>query len=53
MTKEKHYFNSMHSVEKVLGVDRGLVRRICEGEYGYRRSRSKMDDYYYTFEYIN
>lgn len=52
-TAEEHYFPSLYLVEKNLGEGRGLVRRICMGEYGCKSGRSKFDDYYYRFEYLD
>lgn len=53
MTGEVHYFPSMYFVEKDLGVCQSTVKKVCDREYYYKSGRSKMDDYYYTFEYMN
>lgn len=53
MTKGEHYFPSLYSVEKELGVNCGIVKMVCEGTNYCKSGRSKFDDYKYTFEYIN
>lgn len=52
-TEEAHYCPSLYSVQKELGVSVGLVQKICVREYGRKSGRSKYDDYYYTFEYVD
>ena len=53
MTDEVHYFPSMYSVQVELGVSTGVVKKNCDREYGYKRGRSKVDGYWYSFEYLN
>ena len=33
-TNEPLYFNSMYAVNQHLGINQGIVKKICEGEYG-------------------
>lgn len=52
-TNEVHYFPSFYRIDKELGVDKGTVRRICEGIKYYKTAWSKFDDHYNTFEYVD
>ena len=51
-TKEVSYYNSMYAAEKHLGIDHSIVRRVCNGDYGWKSGRSKKDGKSYKFEYV-
>lgn len=52
-TQEVFYFNSMYSVQKELGINHDIVKMVCEGLDNCKSGRSKFDDYWYRFEYVN
>ena len=47
------FFNSLYSVNQHLSINTGIVKKVCEGWYGYKSGISKKDGHAYTFEYIN
>ena len=50
---EEHYFPSLYSVEKNLGVNCGILKMVCEGLNCCKSGRSKVDDYWDRSEYLN
>jgi len=44
-------FKSLSSVEKQLKINSGLVKLICDKEYGRKHAYSKLDGTKYSFEY--
>ena len=53
LTNEEVIYNSLYSVNKLLAINAGHVKMICEKEYKYCKSAtSKKDGQKYTFEYI-
>ena len=54
LTNEEVIYNSLYSVNKLLGINAGHVKMICEEKYIYCKSAtSKKDGQKYTFEYLN
>ena len=53
LTNEEVIYNSLYSVNKLLGINAGQVKMICEEKYIYCKSAtSKKDGQKYTFEYL-
>ena len=53
LTKEEVIYNSLYLVNKLLAINAGHVKMICEDKYKYCKSAtSKKDGQKYTFEYI-
>lgn len=53
ITNKEDIYNSLYSVNKLLGVNAGLVKMICENKHKYFKSAtSKKDGQKYTFEYL-
>ena len=53
LTNEENIFNSLYSVNKLLGINAGHVKMICEDNYKYCKSAtSKKDGQKYRFEYL-
>ena len=53
LTNEEVIYNSLYSVNKLLGINAGHVKMICEDKYIYCKSAtSKKDGQKYTFEYL-
>ena len=50
-TGDRHYFSSMSCAGKELGFVPKLIQEICENRR--RSTRSKFDDYWYRFEYLD
>lgn len=50
-TGECHYFPSMSRTSKELGIVPSSIQSVCEGIQ--QSARSKFDDYWYSFEYLN
>ena len=50
-TGERHYFPSMYRASKELGFVSKIVQDICEKRR--QSTRSKFDDYWYRFEYLD
>ena len=51
-TKAETNFNSLYSVSKMLGINSGQVKMICEGKNHCKTANSKVDGQKYTFRYI-
>ena len=51
-TKKETNFNSLYSVNKILGINAGQVSMICEGKNCQKKANSKVDGCKYTFHYI-
>lgn len=43
----------MYSIKKELGMNHVIVKMVCEGLDNCKSGRSKFDDYWYRFEYVN
>ena len=53
LTNEEVIYNSLYSVNKLLGINAGHVKMICEDKYIYCKSAtSKKDGQKYKFEYL-
>ena len=53
LTNEENIYNSLYSVNKLLGINAGHVKMICEDDYIYCKSAtSKKDGQKYRFEYL-
>ena len=53
LSNEEVIYNSLYSVNKLLGINAGHVKMICEEKYIYCKSAtSKKDGQKYTFEYL-
>ena len=50
-TGERHYFPSISGASKELGFVPSSIQSACEGIR--RSTRSKFDDYWYRFEYLD
>lgn len=50
-TSERHYFPRMIRAGKELGIEKRGIQYICERIR--RSTRSKFDDYWYRFEYLD
>ena len=50
---EEHSFPSLYSVQKNLGINHGVVKMVCEGLNCCKSGRSKFDDCWYRFEYLD
>ena len=50
---EETIFSSLYSVYKILGINAGQVKMICEGLNYYKSAASKKDGQKYTFSYLN
>ena len=53
LTNEEVIYNSLYSVNKLLGINAGQVKMICEGLNYCKSATSKKDGQKYTFEYLN
>ena len=51
-TTEVSYYKSMYAVQQHLGINVGIVKMVCESLNNCKSGKSKVDCYYYTFEYI-
>ena len=51
-TKAETNFNSLYSVNKMLGINSAQVSMICEGKNYCKTANSKVDGQKYTFHYI-
>ena len=52
LTNEEVIYNSLYSVNKLLGINAGQVKMICEGLNYCKSATSKKDGQKYTFEYL-
>ena len=52
-TNKEHYFPSLYSVQKNLGINCGIVKMVCEGVNCCKSGRSKFDDCWYRFECLD
>ena len=52
LTNEEVIYNSLYSVNKLLGINAGQVKMICEGLNYCKSATSKKDGNKYTFEYL-
>ena len=46
-------FKNLYNAEKQLKINNGLIKMICDKEYGRKYAFSKLDGSKYSFEYIN
>ena len=51
-TNEEVIYNSLYSVNKILAINAGQVKMICEGLNYCKSATSKKDGNRYTFEYV-
>ena len=51
-TKKETNFNSLYSAGKMLGINPGQVKMICDGQKYCKTANSKVDGCKYTFRYI-
>ena len=51
-TNEESIYNSLYSIYKILGINAGHVKMICEGKKYYKSAASKKDGQKYTFKYL-
>ena len=52
-SKEETNFKSLYSAGKMLGINSGQVKMICEGNNHCKTANSKVDGCKYTFRYLN
>ena len=52
VTNDVSYYNSMHSIQKHLCINAGIVKMVCEGLNNCKTGISKKDGQSYKFEYI-
>ena len=52
LTNEEVIYNSLYSVNKILAINAGQVKMICEGLNYCKSATSKKDGQKYTFEYL-
>lgn len=52
VTKKETNFNSLYSVSKMLGINSGQVKMICDGRKNIKTATSKINGQKYTFSYI-
>ena len=52
LTNEEVIYNSLYSVNKLLAINAGQVKMICEGMNYCKSATSKKDGQKYKFEYI-
>ena len=52
LTNEEIIYNSLYSVYKILSINAGQVKMICEGLNYCKSATSKKDGQKYKFEYI-
>ena len=52
-TKKETNFKSLYSAGKMLGINHGLVKNICEGKKYYKSATSKTNGQKYTFKYLS
>ena len=52
LTNEEVIYNSLYSVNKILAINAGQVKLICEGLNYCKSATSKKDGQKYTFEYL-
>lgn len=52
LTNEELIFNSLYSVNKLLNINAGQVKMICEGKNYCKTATSKKDGQKYRFEYL-
>ena len=43
----------MYAVQKFLGINAGIVKMVCDKKNHVKSGKSKIDQCFYTFEYIN
>ena len=53
ITKKETNFESLYSVGKMLGINNGLVKMICDGKKYYKTATSKVDGQKYSFRYLD
>ena len=51
-SKEETNFNSLYSVGKMLGINSGQVKMICDGRKNFKTATSKINGQKYTFGYL-
>ena len=52
LTKKETNFNSLYSVSKMLGINPGQVKMICDGQKYRKTATSKINGQKYSFSYI-
>ena len=52
-TKKETNFKSLYSAGKMLGINPGQVKMICDGQKYCKTATSKINDQKYTFKYLN
>ena len=52
-TKKETNFNSLYSAGKMLGINPGQVKMICDGQKYRKTATSKINGQKYTFKYLN
>ena len=52
-TGEIDYFHSTHSIERNLGINCGLIYMICTGKNNAKTAKCKINNNFYTFEYVD
>ena len=52
ITKAESNFKSLYSVSKMLGINSGQVKMICDGRKNFKTATSKINGQKYTFRYI-
>ena len=50
---EESYFYSMYAVQKFLGINVGIVKMCCDKKNYVKSGKSKINGFYYSFEYID
>lgn len=50
---EKEIYRGLNQVKKKLGINSGMVKYICEGKFGHKTAKCKIDNVKYTFRYID
>ena len=51
-TKKETNFKSLYSAGKMLGINPGQVKMICDGKKYYKTATSKINGHKYNFRYI-
>ena len=52
-SKKETNFNSLYSVSKMLGINSGQVKMICEGQKYCKTANSKINGQKYSFRYLD
>lgn len=53
LTNKETNFNSIYSVNKILGINPGQVKMLCDGIKYCKTATSKIDGQKYTFKYLS